>query len=73
MELDARVRLLSELVDADHNLSARLDCGLEAVGRLLDLALDESGLDRGNGTAELVDARDQLRARCSSSAVSASM
>ena len=60
VELDARLGLLAELVDADDDLPARLDGGLEAVGGLLDLALDEAGLDRGHRTAELVDACDQL-------------
>ena len=34
--------------------------GLEAVCRLLDLALHESGLDRRDRAAELVDPLDQL-------------
>ena len=54
------VRLLRELVDADDDALAGLDGGLEAVGGLLDLALDEPGLDRGDRAAELVDPLDQL-------------
>ena len=60
MELDARLGLLAELVDADDDRPTRFDGGLEAVGGLLDLALDEAGLDRRDSTAELVDAGNQL-------------
>ena len=60
VELEALVGLLRELVDADDDAVAGLDGGLEPVGGLLDLALDEAGLDRGDGAAELVDALDQL-------------
>ena len=52
--------LLRELVDADDDAVAALDRDLEAVGGLLDLALDEAGLDRGHRAAELVDTLDQL-------------
>ncbi len=60
VELDAVVGFLRELVDADDDAIAGLDGGLEPVGGFLDLALDEAGLDRGDGAAELVDALDQL-------------
>ena len=73
VELDAARSVLGEPVDADDDPVAGLDGCLEAVGGLLDLALDEAGLDRGDGAAELVDPFDQLRACCSSSLVSASM
>ena len=65
---------LGERVHADDDALARLDLGLVAERRRLDLRLDESLLDRRNRAAELVDALDQLVAPArSSSSVSASM
>ena len=53
---------------------AGLELGLEAVGRLLDLALHEACLDRRDRAAQLVDALDQLaRAVARAPSVSASM
>ena len=43
--------VVAEPVDADDDLVARLDRPLDAVGRLLDLALLEAALDRGERPA----------------------
>ena len=73
VELDRLGVLLDVAVHADEHALAALDLLLVAKGGLLDLGLDEALLDRRDRAAELVDAPDQLRARCSSSSVSASM
>ena len=56
------LRLL-EAVDADDHALAGLDLRRVAVGRVLDLALDEALLDRRDRAAELVDPVDQLERR----------
>src|SRR5581483_9174714 len=60
VNLDRLGRLLGEAVDPDDDALARLDLRLVAKRRLLDLPLDEAGLDRRDGAAERVDALDQL-------------
>ena len=47
--------LVAEGVDADDDLVAGLDRPLDPVGRLLDLALLEAALDRGERAAQRVD------------------
>ncbi len=47
--------VVAELVDAHDDLVARVDRPLDPVGRLLDLALLEAALDRGERAAELLD------------------
>ena len=59
---DALLRLGGERVHSDDDAGARFDAGLEPEGGLLDLTLDEPGLDRGDRAAELVDPLDQRRA-----------
>ena len=54
------VSLLREAVDADDHTLVGLDLGLMAERRGLDLRLDESLLDRGDGASEVVDPLDQL-------------
>ena len=46
------------LVDAHHDAPAGVDVALVAVGALLDLALDEAGLDGRQHPAQLVDLVD---------------
>src|SRR5581483_3077234 len=53
-------RAVVEPVDADDDRFAGIDVALRLVRGLLDLALDESGLDRGERAAGAVDALDQL-------------
>ena len=56
-----RLRLARlESVHADDDSLAGLDLALVAVGRLLDLALDEAALDGGHRAAQLVDTPDDL-------------
>ena len=60
-ELDLlRAGVLGECVHADDDALARLDLGLVAERRRLDLRLDEPLLDRCDRAAEFVDARDEL-------------
>ena len=47
--------VVAEAVDADDDLLARLDRPLDAVGRLLDLALLEAAVDGGERAAHRVD------------------
>src|SRR5207344_3207645 len=47
--------VVAEAVDPDDDLVARLDGPLDAVGRLLDLALLEAALDRGQRAAHRLD------------------
>src|SRR5581483_136409 len=60
VELDLLGPLLLVAVDADDHALARLDLRAVAVRRVLDLALGEPGLDRGDRPAELLDAVDEL-------------
>ena len=61
VELDPlRLLLLGEAIDSDDDALLRLDLPLIGERGLLDLALDEPGLDRRDGTPELVDPLDQL-------------
>ena len=60
VQLDVLLLGLGEAVDADDHALARLDLLVPAEGGVLDLALDEALLDRGDGAAELVDPLDQL-------------
>ena len=60
VELDLLLLVLHELVHADDDPLALLDLLRVAVGRLLDLRLDEALLDRGDRAAALLDPVDQL-------------
>ena len=53
-------RRVRELVDADDDGLARVDCLLGPVRRFLDFALDEAGFDRRQRSATLVDSRQQV-------------
>src|SRR5262245_16899828 len=59
-ELDALGLVLHEAVDADDDPLSRLDLGLVAERRSLDLGLDEALLDCRDRAAELVHAVDEL-------------
>ncbi len=60
LQLGLGVVVLGEAVDADDHALAALDLALPLERGLLDLVLDEAGLDRRDRAAELVDALDQL-------------
>src|SRR6476660_10110433 len=47
--------VVAVLVHSDHDLLARVDRALDPVRRLLDLALLEPALDRGEGAADAID------------------
>jgi len=55
-----RLLAIGKLVDANDHLLPRFDLLRVGESGLLDLALDEALLDRGDRTAELVDPLDQL-------------
>ena len=63
VQLDRRLRLGRELVDADDHPLARLDRLLPAVGGDLDLALHEAALDRGDRAAGLEHLARSARSR----------
>ena len=71
-ELDPVRDVLREAVHPDDDSLARLDLTLVAERGCLDLRLHPTLFDRGDGAAQIVDPRDQLRARCSRSSVSVS-
>ena len=56
-------RVVDEPVEPDHDLLAGLDRPLDDVGRLLDLALLEAGLDRLERSAQGVDLGQELPGR----------
>src|SRR5919106_2374864 len=55
-DLELGVAALAVAVDADHDPLTAVDLALEVVGRVGDLALRETALDRLHHAAELVDA-----------------
>src|SRR5438128_1628411 len=64
VQLDRLALLFRKAVHADDHALAGLDLTLVLERGLLDLFLDEPLLDRGDGTAELVHALDQLPRTC---------
>ena len=54
-------RLVDEAVDADHDARLGLHLALVAIGRLLDLALLETRLDRRQRPAQGVDLLERRR------------